>query len=109
LVSKKKQEERNSFFFSIDIDRNFTKTLFSGYENSLFIWNTATFLFVDYFAFNYVLAAIITYLLNLVRIIFDRILIYLFLIDCRKNACIIRTQQFIKKDINSKEFSYLNI
>ncbi|CAF1576458.1 unnamed protein product, partial [Adineta ricciae] len=52
--------------FFIDVDRNFTKILFCGYENSLFIWNTATFLFIDYFASNYVLAAIITYLLNLI-------------------------------------------
>ncbi|CAF1347685.1 unnamed protein product [Rotaria magnacalcarata] len=50
--------------FYIDADRNFAKTLFAGYENSLFMWNMATFLFVDYFAFNYILAAVITYLLN---------------------------------------------
>jgi hypothetical protein len=54
-----------------DTDRNFTKVLFSGYENSLFIWNTATFVFIDYFATNYVLAAIITYLLNQVRMNFN--------------------------------------
>ncbi|CAF3770661.1 unnamed protein product [Rotaria sp. Silwood1] len=54
--------------FLIDHDRNFSKTIFAGYENSLFIWNTATFLFVDYFASNYVLAAIITYLLNLIAV-----------------------------------------
>ena len=54
-----------------DNDRNFTQTLFSGYENSLFIWNTATFLFIDYFATNYILAAIITYLLHQVRLNFN--------------------------------------
>ncbi|CAF1345544.1 unnamed protein product [Adineta steineri] len=59
------QEQTESIFY-IDLDRNFTKTLFAGYENSLFIWNTATFLFIDYFAMNYVLAAIITYFLNLI-------------------------------------------
>jgi hypothetical protein len=41
--------------------------MFAGHENSLFIWNMATFLFIDYLAFNYVLAAVITYILNLVR------------------------------------------
>lgn len=56
-----------SSYFSQDPDRNFMKTLFCGYENSLFIWNMATFLFIDYFASNYVLAAILTYLLNEVR------------------------------------------
>ncbi|CAF3358734.1 unnamed protein product [Rotaria socialis] len=50
--------------FYVDADRNFAKTLFAGYENSLFMWNMAIFLFVDYFAFNYILAAVITYLLN---------------------------------------------
>jgi len=44
--------------------------MFAGHENSLFIWNMSVFLFVDYFAFNYVLAAVITYIMNMVRIIF---------------------------------------
>ncbi|CAF1194078.1 unnamed protein product [Rotaria sordida] len=58
--------DQTESIFYIDPDRNFTKAIFAGYENSLFIWNMATFLFIDYFAFNYVLAAIITYLLNLI-------------------------------------------
>jgi len=57
-------------FFVQDNERNFTRAMFAGHENSLFIWNMATFLFIDYFAFNYVLAAVITYLINLVRMIF---------------------------------------
>ena len=54
------------FLSRLDPDQNFSRVLFIGHENSLFIWNMATFLLVDYFAFNYVLAAIITYILNLV-------------------------------------------
>ncbi|CAF3900474.1 unnamed protein product [Rotaria sordida] len=50
----------------IDGEKNFTRSLFTGHENSLFIWNAATFLFIDYFAFNYVLAAIITYIFNFI-------------------------------------------
>ncbi|CAF4483081.1 unnamed protein product, partial [Rotaria sp. Silwood2] len=60
--------DKTDSIFYIDPDRNFAKTIFAGYENSLFIWNMATFLFIDYFAFNYVLAAIITYLLNLIAV-----------------------------------------
>jgi len=41
--------------------------MFTGHEHSLFMWNMITFLFIDYFAHNYVLAAVVTYLLNLVR------------------------------------------
>ncbi len=58
------------FFFLVkDKEKSFTNALFCGHENSLFIWNMSVFLFIDYFAFNYVLAAVITYLLNAVRII----------------------------------------
>ncbi|UJR08253.1 hypothetical protein I4U23_012526 [Adineta vaga] len=60
--------EQTESTFLIDADRNFSKTIFAGYENSFFIWNTATFLFIDYFASNYVLAAIVTYLLNLIAV-----------------------------------------
>ncbi|UJR38011.1 hypothetical protein I4U23_030693 [Adineta vaga] len=55
----------DSLFF-IDNDKTFTKILFYGEENSLFIWNTITFLFIDYLSKNFVLATIITYLLNLI-------------------------------------------
>ncbi|CAF4828802.1 unnamed protein product [Rotaria sp. Silwood1] len=61
------EEALESRFF-IDDEKNFTAALFTGHENSLFVWNMATFLFIDYFAFNYVLAAIITYLLNLIAV-----------------------------------------
>lgn len=68
LVSSRKNHQRDLHCSIVDNQKGFTNALFSGHENSLFIWNMATFLFVDYFAFNYVLAAIITYLLNLVRV-----------------------------------------
>ncbi len=69
MVSKRNDKNRK-FCFRIfkDNEKNFTRAMFAGHENSLFIWNMATFLFIDYFAFNYVLAAVITYILNLVRI-----------------------------------------
>ncbi|CAF4599618.1 unnamed protein product [Rotaria sp. Silwood1] len=50
----------------IDDEKVFTKVLFYGKENSLFIWNIITFLFMDFISTNYVLAAIITFLLNLI-------------------------------------------
>ncbi|CAF0826220.1 unnamed protein product [Adineta steineri] len=59
-------ESRNVFL--VDEDKNFSNVMFSGHENSLLIWNMATFLFIDYFAFNYVLAAIITYILNFIAV-----------------------------------------
>ncbi|CAF0912475.1 unnamed protein product [Rotaria sordida] len=52
----------------IDNEKIFTKILFYGEENSLFIWNTITFLFIDFISSNYVLAAIITFLLNLIAV-----------------------------------------
>jgi hypothetical protein len=51
-----------------DDEKTFTQILFYGEENSLLIWNTITFLFIDFLSSNYVLAAIITYVLNLVSI-----------------------------------------
>lgn len=68
----KSNKDKYKIYFSLKIDseKNFAKSIFAGHENSLFIWNMATFLFIDYFAFNYVLAAIVTYILNLVRRIF---------------------------------------
>ncbi|CAF2968602.1 unnamed protein product [Rotaria sp. Silwood2] len=48
----------------IDNEKTFTEILFYGEESTLFIWNMITFLFVDVFASNYVLAAIITYIVN---------------------------------------------
>ena len=74
----------------------------------------ATFLFVDYFAFNYVLAAIITYLLNLVRRSPFFFLLHTFIfvfssIDCHQNTFIIRSKKSIEKNINSKDFSHLNV
>lgn len=38
--------------------------MFYGEEDTLFIWNTITFLFIDGLSSNYVLAAIVTYLCN---------------------------------------------
>lgn len=62
-------KKREDFFlrdFISDNENTFTEILFFGEENSLFIWNTITYLFVDSLSSNYVLAAIITYLLNFV-------------------------------------------
>ncbi len=56
--------------FFIDNERTFTQILFYGEENTLFIWNVITFLFIDYLSSNYILAAIITYVLNLVSMIY---------------------------------------
>ena len=50
-----------------DTEKNFSKVIFAGYEKSLFLWNMITFLFMLYFVPNYVLAAVVTYLLNMVR------------------------------------------
>ncbi len=58
----------NISFTLIDNEKTFTEILFYGEESSLFIWNMSTFLFVDFLASNYILAAIITYLLNSVSI-----------------------------------------
>ncbi|CAF1123716.1 unnamed protein product [Rotaria magnacalcarata] len=60
-------ESEQSIFF-VDNDRNLIRAIFAGHENSLFIWNMATFIFIDYFAFNYVLAGIVTYILNFIAI-----------------------------------------
>ncbi|CAF3346369.1 unnamed protein product [Rotaria socialis] len=60
-------ESEQSLFF-VDNDRNLIRAIFAGHENSLFIWNMATFIFIDYFAFNYVLAGIVTYILNFIAI-----------------------------------------
>jgi hypothetical protein len=70
LVRKLSFENENYYFSFIDNEKTFTKLLFYGEERSLFIWNMITFLFIDFLATNYVLAAAITYLLNLVRITF---------------------------------------
>jgi meckelin len=56
--------------FYVDNERTFTEILFYGEENTLFIWNVITFLFIDYLFSNYILAAIVTYVLNLVSIIY---------------------------------------
>ncbi len=69
-VRKLSFENENHYFSFIDNEKTFTKLLFYGEERSLFMWNMITFLFIDFLATNYVLAAVITYLLNLVRITF---------------------------------------
>ncbi|CAF0975904.1 unnamed protein product [Adineta ricciae] len=56
-----------SIFF-VDPEKSFRQAMFAGHENSLLMWNMAIFLFIDYFAFNYVLAGIITYILNLIAV-----------------------------------------
>ena len=66
-LSFKNQKE---YFSSVDNEKSFTGILFYGEESSLFIWNTVTFLFIDFLATDYVLAAAITYILNSVSIIF---------------------------------------
>ncbi|CAF4190136.1 unnamed protein product, partial [Rotaria sordida] len=48
----------------VDNEKNFTNIFFYGEESTLFIWNIITFLFIDILARNYVLAAIITYIVN---------------------------------------------
>jgi hypothetical protein len=60
----------NNLLF-VDHEKTFTQILFYGVENSLFIWNLSTFLFIDYLSSNYILATVVTYLLNLVS--FQRI------------------------------------
>jgi hypothetical protein len=55
-------------FVRLDKDNTYVNIFFAGYEISFVTWNMLTFLFIDYFALNYVLAGVITYLLNLVRV-----------------------------------------
>jgi hypothetical protein len=62
------KNENQYFFVLIDNEKTFTEILFYGEESSLFIWNMVTFLFIDFLAGNYILAAIITYLLNSVSV-----------------------------------------
>ncbi|CAF1664968.1 unnamed protein product, partial [Didymodactylos carnosus] len=64
LLNYEFQSQYGDNLFYSDNDRNFERSIFAGKESSLFIWNMSIFLMVDYFAFNYVLAAIITYFLN---------------------------------------------
>ncbi len=107
LVRKLSYENENHYFSFIDNEKTFTKLLFYGEERSLFMWNMITFLFIDFLATNYVLAAVITYLLNLVRITFFQInykIEVLLNIDSCWYTQIIWSKEFIKKDINSKEF-----
>jgi Meckelin (Transmembrane protein 67) len=59
-----------SLCLSVDKDRMFTHVLFAGYEGSLFMWNMSTFLLLYYLVPNPVLAAVVTYVLNLVRLPF---------------------------------------
>lgn len=54
------------YFYKDDLTC-FTDALFYGKERSLFIFETLLFLFVDYFAQSFVLAAIIVYLVSTVR------------------------------------------
>ena len=51
-------------FRRLDNEKTFTRILFSGEENSLFIWNLITYLWIDSLATNFVLAAVITYVVN---------------------------------------------
>ena len=55
-------------FTWIDNEKIFTEILFYGEENTLFMWNLITFIFIDFLSSNYILAAVLTYLLNQVRI-----------------------------------------
>ncbi|CAF3878723.1 unnamed protein product [Rotaria sp. Silwood1] len=57
------QGQSDNFLF-IDNEKTFTEILFYGEESTLFIWNVTTFLFIDFLSGNYVLAAIITYIIN---------------------------------------------
>lgn len=56
----------SAFLSRLDNEKTFTRILFYGEENSLFIWNLITFLWIDSLATNFVLAAVITYIVNLV-------------------------------------------
>ena len=67
-MSEKKRKLNQTKIFSLDPERNFTKIFFYGYERSIFLWNLSTFLFVDFLSENYVLATVITYLINRVRL-----------------------------------------
>ena len=50
--------------FWIDEDNTFKNAIFAGHERKLFIFDLALFLFIDYFAKNYVLAAFICYIVQ---------------------------------------------
>ena len=52
----------------LDEDNPYQEVLFTGHERKLFTFDLALFLFVDYFAQNYVLAAFITYIVQKVKI-----------------------------------------
>jgi hypothetical protein len=51
-------------FKLIDDGPSFQNVIFAGKERSLFIFDLVLFMFVDYFAQNYVLAAFIFYIVS---------------------------------------------
>jgi len=56
------------YLLFLDEDNPYQEVLFTGHERKLFTFDLALFLFVDYFAQNYVLAAFITYIVQKVNI-----------------------------------------
>lgn len=55
----------NGYFYKDD-EKSFEEALFCGKETTFFIFDMLVFLIVDYFAFNYILAAVITYIVKIV-------------------------------------------
>ncbi|CAF5134235.1 unnamed protein product [Rotaria magnacalcarata] len=53
-------------FLYVDNEKTFTNILFCGEQSTLVIWNMITFLFIDILAQNYILAAILTYVIDFI-------------------------------------------
>lgn len=68
-----KEPIMNGFFYA-DEDKSFESVLFCGQERKLFVFDLLTFLFVDFFAKNYVLSAFVVYIV--VKVIWKNIDIY---------------------------------
>lgn len=62
LLDMEFKEPRDTGYFYADDENSFQEALFSGRERKLFFYDLVVFLFVDYFAQNYILAAFITYI-----------------------------------------------
>ncbi|CAF0714886.1 unnamed protein product [Brachionus calyciflorus] len=57
ILNMEFKEPIKTGYFYADENKGFERALFSGQERKLFVFDLITFLFVDYFAKNYVLAA----------------------------------------------------
>lgn len=51
---------------ALDDEKSFEKAIFCGNERKLFMFDMLVFVFIDYFAFNYLLAAVVTYIIRIV-------------------------------------------